>query len=79
MHIDGVDCNYYLCMLGAASLKFPVIVILDRLNGPVELLSKSLREKLFNGDLEFLCEDDCETGVDVVLSAVSLKYHKTDT
>lgn len=50
--------------------EFPVLV--DRLDGPVKLLSQCFREELFNRDLEFLREYDGETRVDVILSRVRM-------
>ena len=45
--------------------------LINRLDGPVELLPKCLREELLNGDVELLGEDYSETGIDVVLIVVS--------
>ena len=39
--------------------KFPIVMVLDRLDGPCELLSECLREELFNRDIELLRKDDC--------------------
>ena len=46
-------------------LELPILV--DRLDGPVELLAQSLGEELFNGHVELLGEDHRETRIDVVL------------
>lgn len=48
-------------------LEGPVIRILDRLDGPSELVSKSLGEKLFNRHIELLGEDNSQARIDVVL------------
>jgi hypothetical protein len=42
-------------------------ILLNGLNGPFELLTKSLGEELLNGHIELLAEDNGETRVDVVL------------
>lgn len=52
---------------GTASLEGPVVSILNGLDGPSELVSKSLGEELLNWNVELLREDDCETWIDVVL------------
>ena len=44
-----------------------LILILNRLDGPVELLTQSLGEELLDRDLELVGEDDSETRVDIVL------------
>lgn len=49
----------------ARSLELPVLV--DGLDGPIELLAQRLREEPLNGDVELLGEDDGETRIDVVL------------
>lgn len=51
-----------------SELEFPVLV--DGLDGPVELLPERFREELFDRDIEFLREDDGETGIDVILLRV---------
>jgi hypothetical protein len=48
-------------------LKLPVIVILDRLDSPSELLPKCLGEELLNRNFEFLCKDDGEAWIDIIL------------
>lgn len=52
---------------GTARLEGPVVSILNGLDGPSELVSKSLGEELLNWNVELLREDDCETRIDVVL------------
>jgi hypothetical protein len=56
-------------LLVAFSLELPVLV--DGLDGPVELLAQSLREEALDGDVELLREDDGETRIDIVLQCVS--------
>lgn len=51
-------------------LEFPVFI--DRLDGPVKLLSERFREELFDRDIELLRENDGETGIDVILSKVRM-------
>lgn len=50
---------------GLAFLELPVLV--NGLDGPIKLFAQRLGEEALNGDIEFLGEDDGETGVDVVL------------
>jgi hypothetical protein len=52
-----------------ACLELPVLV--DGLDGPVELLAQCLGEELLDRDVELLGEDHGETRVDVVLKMVS--------
>ncbi len=47
-------------------LEFPVVV-LNGLDGPVELLAKCLREELLNRHVELLGEDDSKAGVNIIL------------
>ena len=49
-------------------LKFPVL--LNRLDGPFELLTQCLGEEFFDGDVIFLAEDDREARINVVLMGV---------
>jgi hypothetical protein len=46
-------------------LEVPVLV--DRLDGPVELLAESLGEESLDRNVKLLAEDDGEAGIDVVL------------
>ena len=45
--------------------EFPVFV--DRLDRPFEFLPESLAEELLDGHVELLAEDNCESGIDVIL------------
>jgi hypothetical protein len=51
------------CLL--VTLEIPVLV--DGLDGPIELFAQRLGEEPLDRDVEFLGEDDGETRVDVVL------------
>lgn len=46
-------------------LEFPILI--NRLDGPFELLTERLREEFFDGDVIFLAEDDSEARINVVL------------
>ncbi len=61
------------------SLELPGVVVADRLDGPVELVTERLGEELLDGNLELVGEDDGEAGVDVVLAVnvSSGKVHKS--
>lgn len=52
--------------------KLPFVLVLDRLDGPCELFSECLGKEFFNGNIELLRKDDCQTRVDVVLKEVSI-------
>lgn len=41
-------------------------VLIDRLDGPVELLTESLREEALDGNVELLREHDCQARINVV-------------
>lgn len=60
-------------------LELPVINVLDRLNGPVELLAKCLRKELLNGHVELLGEDNSKTRVNIVLGYVSKRSNGVHT
>jgi hypothetical protein len=49
------------------NLEGPVILILNRFDGPSELVTKSLGEELFDRNVELLGEDHCEARINVVL------------
>jgi len=49
--------------------EFPILV--NRFDGPVELLTKRLGEKSFNGYIKFFGEDHGQTRINVVLLYVS--------
>jgi len=53
------------------NLKLPRVIFTNRLNSPVELLPQSFREELLDRDVIALREDDCKSGVDVVLERIS--------
>lgn len=53
---------------GDGRLKFPVL--LNRLDGPLELLTQRLGEELFDGDVILLAEDDSEARINVVLMRI---------
>jgi hypothetical protein len=46
-------------------LELPVLI--NTLDRPIELLTQSLGEEAFDGDIELLCEHDGQARVDVVL------------
>jgi hypothetical protein len=50
----------------ATTLELPVLV--NGLDGPIELLAECLGEELLDRNVEFLREHDGETGIDVVLN-----------
>ena len=50
-------------------LEFPVLV--DRLDSPIELFAKCLREETLDWHIELFGEDDSKAGIDVVLVDVS--------
>lgn len=50
-------------------LELPVLV--DRLDSPIELFAKCLREETLDGHIELLGEDYSKAGIDVVLMEVS--------
>lgn len=52
-------------MATSGKLEFPIL--LNRLDGPFELLTQRLREEFFDGDVIFLAEDDSEARINVVL------------
>lgn len=60
---EGKCCCQML--MSRCSLKLPVLV--DRLDGPVELLAQSFGKELLNGDVELLRKDDRKTRIDVIL------------
>lgn len=60
-------------------LKGPVVRILDRLDGPSELVSESLREELFDRHVKLPGKDDCQTRVDIVLHNVLAEYQQEAT
>ena len=62
--VENGDRNQGIKALGG-KLEFPVLI--NRLDGPFELLTQRLREELFDGDIVFLAEDDGETRINVVL------------
>jgi len=58
--------------------EFPVIRILDGLDGPVEFLAKGFGEKLLDWNIKLLGEDNSKTRVDIVLKGVS-KFRSSKT
>ena len=50
--------------------KLELPVLLNRLDGPLELLTQRLREELFNGDIVLLAKDNSESRINVVLMRI---------
>lgn len=60
---EGDDCRSR--KNGTAILEFPILV--NGLDGPVELLPERFREESFDRNVELLRENNSETGIDVIL------------
>lgn len=60
-------------------LKLPIVVVLDRVNGPDELLAESLGKELLDRNVKLLGEHYRKTGVDVVLGCVSRVYNPKES